>query len=295
MIGMSGIFLGVLFLMRNHDIMLIKEFQKRLLTINGCRLVGCFIAIVGLAACGNTQKDAGNAADLNRRDTVSNGAGIADTGIYKVYQQIKVSGDQSMTIELLQDSRLSGLLADMKYYPAIHAAELRFNSDDELFDPDGSAIAFKPALLQIRDKEGVVSRTIALGVPCARIDTAYIDEARTKSVYLLTRDYSTGMGSYNGPFTQFVRFTDTGVYSYNGNSGFASSLKSAWVIRYINGGLEVCSKICRPGNTEQELVTNGRSIWGVDSFKVTTTMKNGFWEDEREEGEDGVKAFLEEF
>lgn len=215
---------------------------------------------------------------------------------YKVFQSIRPQmrvGCAQVTIELFEDARLAGLKAELYYYPDHHAAQMIFTSDEDMLNPDGPE--YKPAILLTRGNDGAVISRKTLEVPCARIDTVYLDEHKIRIAYLFTLDYSAGMGSYNGPASYFVHLTDTGMCNYKGDNGFATTLKSAWAVRYANDRLEVWSKICRPTDDDDFAVTTKKCYLDADSFKSVTTVRKGVWEAESDTGEEGLKEFFDNF
>ena len=253
-----------------------------------------FCASCGEHSSGKTKKTA------KRSDTASivNTAkgNVEDTAGYKVFQSISpqmLPGCKQVTVCLLEDARLTGPAAEIRYYPAYHAAQLIFRTDEEILNPDGPE--YKHAVLLTKRSDGTVISRRTLDVACARIDTAYLNEDRSQVLYLFTLDYSTGMGSYNGPISYFVNFADTGMAYYKGENGFAITLKSAWAMRYTNNKLEVWSKMCRPGDGEDFDITTKKCTWNVDSFKSVTVVKKGFWEDEGDSSAGSVKGFFDDF
>lgn len=215
---------------------------------------------------------------------------------YKVYQSFlpqMLPGNKQVTVCLLQDERLTGPTASVSYYPGLHAAQLMFHSDEEAFNPDGPE--YKPAILLTKGGDGNVISYNILDVPYARIDSAYLDEQKTKLIYLFTLDYSIGMGSYNGPATYFVGFADTGMVNYNAGNSFASTLKTAWAMRYTANGMEVWSKICRPGDNDDFNTATEKAVWQDGSFKITKVVKSGIWENDGSDGAEGMREFIDGF
>jgi hypothetical protein len=247
-----------------------------------------------LAAC-NT-KEAEKSTWKDRENKVGERkVGSIDTTGYKIFQSLTpqvLPGSKQIVIEVLEDARLTGLEAKMHYYPDLHAAQLVFSSDDKIFNPEEE---YKPAILLMKSYDGVVILRKVLDVPCARMDTAYLNEKKTGLVYLFTLDYSTGMGSFNGPATYFVRFTDTGIANYNGEYGFASTLKSGWAIKYNGDSLEVWSKICRPADHDDFDITTKKSVLQTDSFKSFKAIKKGIWENEADTSSESLKEFFDSF
>lgn len=261
---------------------LIRVFYTAAIAFFYC-LAGCRDMTPGERAAATKPGDASVSGKSN---------GQTDTGGYKVFQSIQpemLPGCKQVTVCILEDKSLTGIAGGVRYYPDIHAAQLALQSDEAIFNPEGPA--YKPAILVIKDKDGSVLRQEILGVPCARIDTAYLDENKTSVIYLFTLDYSTDMGSYNGPATYFVRFSDTGMVNYNRNSSFPTTLKSAWAMRYTTRGLEVWKKLCRPADNDEFTIVTEKSRWSADSFKSVRVVNKGFWENE----DDGLKEFFDSF
>jgi hypothetical protein len=85
------------------------------------------------------------------------------------------------------------------------------------------------------------------------------------------------------------------MVNYNAGNRFVSTLKTAWAIRYTGNGMEVLSKICRPADDGDFNVTTEKAVWIDDSFKTTRVVKSGFWENEGNEGQDGMAEYLSGF
>jgi len=261
-----------------------------------------FIAVLGilpLAACGGNHP-ANTTTSKKADDTTEPLANSKkkielDTTGYKVFQSIKPqmsAGSKQITVYLLEDARLEGLTTEIHYYAALHAAQMKFTSDENISNPD---TGYRPAILLTKDNSGAIISYRILDVPCARIDTVYLDENKRNVLYLFTRDYSIGWGSYNGPASYFVYFTDTGMANYKGDNEFATTMKSAWAIRYNGNHMEVWSKLCRPGDNNDFTVTTKKSYFNADSFKSATTVKKGYWEDEGDTGAESLKEFIDNF
>ena len=269
--------------------------------IHSCRsYLYFFIVVFGLfssEACGdrypeNTKSKQG---DTTASIVISKKEMELDTTGYKVFQSIKPqmrAGCKQVTMYLLEDARLGGLTAEIHYYPAYHAAQMIFQSDGNILNPDNPG--YKPAILLTKGNDGTIISYTILDVPCARIDTEYLDENKDSIVYLFTLDYSTGMGSYNGPVSYFVHFTDTGMVNFKGDNGFAITLKSAWAMRYTEH-LEVWSKICRPTDDGDFSIITKKCYWDADSFKSVTAVKKGIWEDEGDTSMESLREFFDNF
>lgn len=261
--------------------------QCFLMTLLSVLLVG--LSALGFLAC-NSDKH------VNKNHSAAEANTIPDTG-YAVYQVLKVHAavpGKSLTICLLQDNRLRGLISDIHYYRNLHAAAIFFSSDMAMFDPDPPG--YKPAVLVIKNDLGVPIYRNTLDVPTARIDTLYANERSHRIAYLLTKDYSTGMGSYNGPITYLIYFTDTGIVSYKGDNHFMNSLKTSWLVRYDSAGeMQICSKACRPSEKVEFAITMRKCLLVADSIWTATTVMPGFWENESNGNEGEVQSFLEEF
>jgi hypothetical protein len=70
----------------------------------------------------------------------------------------------------------------------------------------------RPAYLRLVDGAGHVLNDEPLEVPLAAIKVAHLYGDRFPT-YLVTADYSTGLGSYNGPATTFVEIRN-GRFDY---------------------------------------------------------------------------------
>ena len=218
---------------------------------------------------------------------------VTDTAGYKVYQIVRPQmshGSGQVIISVLQDARLRGLTSVPEYFPHYHAVGISFESDEQIFDGNNITDYKHAVLLITRANGSLISRRV-LDVLCALIDTIYLDERKLTVGYLYTEDFSIGWGSYNGPASRFVCFTDTGMVSYPGDNCFAKTLKSAWVIRYAGNHLEVWSKRCRPADNDDFEITTEKSVFTGDSFKAVKVVKKGYWEDDGE----SIGEFLSSF
>lgn len=240
------------------------------------------------------RKSAGSVESKTHDGTAEVNTNVAteDSLGYRVYQSIKLqvpSGRKEIIISILEDKRLNGPGAKFKYYPPYHATQLIVDTDPAIYEDE----IYKPVILLLKNTDGTIISRKVLEVSSARLDTVYLDESRTQIAYLFTKDYSTGMGSYNGPITYFVHFTDSGMVYFKGENGFISTLKSGWALRYSDTGVEVWSKLCRPANDDFNIIISKCALF-TDSFNCVKSIKKGFWENDGSENE-GIKELFENF
>ncbi len=106
---------------------------------------------------------------------------------------------------------------------------------------------------------------------------------RSKPTFILTRDYSMGMGSYNGPISYFWEVSSQGI-RYILPHGLMTSLKTAWAIVPTNSASEILSKKCRPdfeksGSGPMEFkIIHERFTFEEGSWQMRLREQTGFWE-----------------
>ncbi|MEO8595476.1 MAG: hypothetical protein ABI759_19305 [Candidatus Solibacter sp.] len=192
---------------------------------------------------------------------------------YKIFQALDLNSysngiDGSALI--LVDERLEGLRGAIKRdpYSGIETLDV---------EPDPSAW-FLPqqdvneALMLIVDQRLRILYSERLGRESARLDRVFLYQDRSKPTFVLTRDYSIGSGSYNGPISYFLEVSDSGI-RYILPHGLMTSLKTAWAIVPTNSTAEILSKKCRPDFENSDS--------GTMEFKVIYerfTLEDGFWQ-----------------
>lgn len=226
----------------------------------------------------------GRAASINIKD-LSELGGLNLDG-YRIFQALELnaySNGVDGSALILVDERLEGLRGAIKKDPY---------SDIETLgvDPDPSAW-FLPqqdvneALMLIVDQRLRILYAERLGRESARLDRVFLYQDRSKPTFVLTRDYSIGMGSYNGPISYFLEVSASGI-RYILPHGLMTSLKTAWAIVPTNSAAEILSKKCRPdfeqsdsGSMEFKVI-HERFTFEDGSWHTTLREQSGFWESE---------------
>jgi hypothetical protein len=224
----------------------------------------------------------GRAASLNLTD-ISELGGLNLEG-YRVFQALDLntySNGIDGSALILVDERLDGLRGAMKTdaYSGIETLHV---------EPDPSAW-FVPqqdvneALLLIVDQRLRILYTERLGRESARLDRVFLYQDRSKPTFVLTRDYSIGMGSYNGPISYFLEVSASGI-RYILPHGLMTSLKTAWAIVPANAAAEIISKKCRPDFDKSDpgsmafKVIHEQFAFADGSWHTTLREEPGFWE-----------------
>ena len=137
------------------------------------------------ATAGNRNLEIENITGKNKPDL---------TG-YKIFQTVKLNcsqGDTCGSVLVLIDRRLQGIKGEMRYDSVAHVLSPVFSSDEALWGD--SQQDFKPAMLLTVNESAAVMHTEILEKETARLDSLLLNENKPRSAYLLTIDYSAGMG-----------------------------------------------------------------------------------------------------
>jgi hypothetical protein len=205
---------------------------------------------------------------------------------YKVYQALDLNsysnGVDGSTL-ILVDERLEGLRGAIKTDPYSGIETLDVAPDPSAwFLPQQDV---KEALLLIVDQRRRLLYSERLGRESARLDRVFLYQDRSKPTFILTRDYSIGMGSYNGPISYFLEVTGDGI-RYILPHGLMTSLKTTWAIIPSNPAAEILSKKCRPdfeksssesGQMEFKII-HERFTFHDGSWQAKLREQAGFWE-----------------
>jgi len=224
----------------------------------------------------------GRAASINIKN-LSEPGGLNLDG-YRVFQALDLncySNGIDGSALILVDERLEGLRGAVKRdpYSGIETLDV---------EPDPSAW-FLPqqdvneALMLIVDQRLRIVYSERLGRESARLDRVFLYQDRSKPTFILTRDYSIGWGSYNGPISYFLEVSGSGIH-YILPHGLMTSLKTAWAIVPTNTAAEILSKKCRPdfeksssGPMEFKVIYE-RFNFADGSWHTTLREESGFWE-----------------
>lgn len=207
---------------------------------------------------------------------------------YNVYQSLKlnkISNGMNGALLILMDKRLNGIKGDLKYDGYVEALIPDFQSDEKSYD-DGDKKDYKPAMMVVVDEKLKIIYYENLGRESARLDRVFIYSDKRKATYILTRDYSIGWGSYNGPTSYFLEVNEKGINYILNKGGYLTSLKSQWIIYLVGSGSEILYKYCRPDsvNINSEKVdfytTYERCYFEGDTWKLKSAKIKEFWESE---------------
>jgi hypothetical protein len=161
--------------------------------------------------------------------------------------------------------------------------------DDSSIYKSFSALPPGNARLEIHDSFGNVLSTRALDTPLAKLEE-WSPAGKSNWGYLLTQDYSIGMGSYNGPGTTLVQVIGTAFQSVTALNAIThqeepislgKTLKQDWRITTGEKGTEILAVSCHPGfagNNDSFVIKYTR--YSFDGLHWTKFMRqqNGTWE-----------------
>jgi hypothetical protein len=212
--------------------------------------------------------------------------GVALDG-YKLFQGLplnRYSNGIDGLILILLDERIAGLPAELRHdgYAGIISLDIDFSNSPPAYFSHKDV---KQALLLVVDDERRILYSEQLGRESARLDRVFLYEDRRKQTFIVTRDYSIGMGSYNGPISYFLEVSETGI-RYILPHGLMTSLKTAWIIKQTGASTEVISKKCRPDfstatpDSLQFEVIYERFYTLNGSWQTELRSEPGFWEAE---------------
>jgi hypothetical protein len=166
---------------------------------------------------------------------------------YKIYQSLSLnefSNGIDGSLLILIDERINGLTGEVRNDAYSNVQHLQITLDGQRwFLPQRDV---KQALLLVVDRDLKTVYYEQLGRESARLDRVFLYPDKSRPTFILTRDYSTGMGSYNGPISYFFEVSKSGI-SYILPQGVMDSLKSAWAIVHWGGqSSDILYKTCRP-------------------------------------------------
>jgi hypothetical protein len=203
---------------------------------------------------------------------------------YKIYQGLTLnsySNGIDGSILILIDERLDGLAGEIRKDAYSEIETLHIELDPRTWSlPQGDV---KQALLLVVDERLRTLYSEQLGRESARLDRVFLYQDRSKPTFVLTRDYSIGAGSYNGPISYFLEVSARGI-RYILPHGLMTSLMTAWAIIGKENPVEIVSKKCRPnfeGNTPSAIefqIRYERFYFEIDSWKSVLHQESGFWE-----------------
>jgi hypothetical protein len=224
----------------------------------------------------------GRASSINVKDLAELG-GMNLHG-YRVFQALDLntySNGVDGSALILVDERLEGLRGAIKRDPYSGIETLGVEPDPSAwFLPQQDV---NEALLLIIDQRLRTLYFERLGRESARMDRVFLYQDRSKPTFVLTRDYSIGWGSYNGPISYFLEVSGSGI-RYILPHGLMTSLKTAWAIVPTDAAAEILSKKCRPdfeksnsGPMEFKVI-HERFTFADGSWHAALREQPGFWE-----------------
>lgn len=187
------------------------------------------------------------------------------------------------TVQLLIDKRLTGAVQD----------ELWGKGDWSFVFPPGSKLhdefaATPPhkAKLRIAGGNGKTITERDLETPLAKLK-AWNAASIPHEIFLLSQDYSAGIGSYNGPVTTLLKVSDSGFHDIEAlNVGsqqkqtirLMKSLKSDWQARDRGNGGEILSVSCKPGKDGSFVIEYIRYCLDKGQWLAYKREAPGIWE-----------------
>jgi hypothetical protein len=205
---------------------------------------------------------------------------------YKVYQGLRLteySNGIDGSILVLIDERINGVTGGMLKDAYSEVEALHLQMDPTIWSLEAGEV--RQALLLVIDRERRILYHEQLGRESARIDRVFLYRDRSKPTFIVTRDYSIGWGSYNGPVSYFLEVSAAVGIRYVLPHGLMTSLKTAWIIfGSEQGSAEILSKKCRPNfqastpNDMKFQVIYERFHFDGNAWQSTLIEEDGFWE-----------------
>jgi hypothetical protein len=206
---------------------------------------------------------------------------------YSVAQQFELRQDNIHgKIELLMDVRLTATVRE----------ELWGKGDWSFVLPSSSELSKKfsqspprNAILRITNDTGQVAAERELGVPLAKVEV-WTPTAKGGQKYLLTADYSVGVGSYNGLATTLLEVhnaTFQDVEAFDAGTGqkepirLVRSLKSDWRIVADDRAPELLSLSCHPQNDAGFVLDYVRYRFDGARWLKYKRQEAGMWESDQ--------------
>lgn len=210
------------------------------------------------------------------------------TAGYRIFQGLtlnRFSNGVDGSILILIDERIDGLAGAMRNDPYSGMGTLHLELDPRNWSLRQDEV--KPALLLVVDEKLRVLYSEELGRESARLDRVFLYRDRSHPTFVVTRDYSIGWGSYNGPVSYFLDVTESGIH-YILPHGLMTSLKTAWAIDNGENSAVIISKRCRPdfeksmNDSSMEFkIIYERICFDGESWRANLCEEHGFWENER--------------
>jgi hypothetical protein len=185
------------------------------------------------------------------------------------------------SLEIVRDSRLTE--TDIQI---LQAHDPSTNPDNF---PGSDNKPIKPARLLLKASDGQLIQSLTLEKPYANMEA--VDIGAGTRTFLVTQDFSTGMGSYNGPVTQVLEATPNSIdwAKVRGKTSpisFMRSLKSDWTFAPTPDGKDILSADCRPdANADHFYTTFSRYHRSKTGWVRVARTEKLFWEIEGNIGE----------
>jgi hypothetical protein len=218
-------------------------------------------------------------------DELSELGGLSLDG-YKIFQGLalnKYSNGVDGFLLILIDERIDGLSGAMTKDAYSGVGTLYVKLDPQNWSLRRGEV--KQALLLVVDEHRRILYSEQLGRESARLDRVFLYRDKRLPTFIVTRDYSIGWGSYNGPISYFLEVFETGIH-YILPHGLMMSLKTAWVIDNHEPAAAILTKKCRPsfgkwnGDSMEFQVIHERFSFDGEHWNAELHKEIGFWEDE---------------
>lgn len=208
---------------------------------------------------------------------------------YRIFQGLtlnRFSNGVDGSILILVDERIEGLAGTMRNDPYSGMGTLQLELDPRRWSLRQDEV--KQALLLLVDEKLRVLYSEKLGSESTRLDRVFLYRDRSHPTFVVTRDYSIGWGSYNGPISYFLEVADGGI-RYILPHGLMTSLKTAWAIDNRENSAVIISKKCRPDfdNNRKDIspmdfkVIYERFGFDGEAWQGDVHEERGFWESEK--------------
>ncbi len=219
---------------------------------------------------------------------VSSGTGYADRK-YTIYQQFslhKQSNGIEGTLALLSDKRFTDLAREKIWRNG--GWDIALSEHSNLYKQFLFSPPLPSKLIIITSREKVVAK-LYLEKPLAQLETLY-PALKDKNFYLLTQDYSAGLGSYNGLITSILqvsngKMSEVSAFDMKNHRkkkiSLMQSLKYDWKIFRHGDKIEIFSVSCNldyPG--EQFVIDYEHYVFNGDHWLYYAREKEGFWEND---------------
>ena len=223
-------------------------------------------------------------------------AAVIPTG-YSVHQSVDVDPTEAGiagSLQILQDRRITPTLRKLMW--GISNEPDFVLSEDDVRQKQFAVEPLRHAHLRLVDLSGRVTVDEQFDVPLAEIKVAHL-YGTSFPTYLVTLDYSIGMGSYAGPTTTFaeirnghlafVHASETGG-TRDTQLSLMRSLKADWrIVRGDKGNLnEILSVACRPDfrdpNRDDFIIIYSTFRFDGMRWHLSLRQQVGFWENEGE-------------